>query len=171
MSDSRRLILLGRVVGAFGVRGEVKLESWTEPRRQIFRYQPWTLRDPQGRERELLGVRGRDGGKHLVASFPEVEDRDAAEALRGAEIYVPRSALPPPKPGEYYWVDLEGLAVRTVDGVPLGTVSHLFSTGANDVMVVRDAERERLIPFVEPQYVTAVDFAQRLITVDWDPDF
>ena len=169
--DPRRLILLGRVVGAFGVRGEVKVESWTEPRRQIFRYQPWTLRDPQGRERELLGARGREAGKHLVAVLPGIEDRDAAEALRGTEILVPRSALPPPKPGEYYWVDLEGLAVRTVEGVPLGTVSHLFSTGANDVIVVRDHERERMIPFVQPQYVTAVDFDAGTITVDWDPDF
>lgn len=170
MSSQGRLILLGRVLGAFGVRGEIRLESWTEPRTQIFRYQPWTLRDPQGRERELLGARGRDAGKHLVATLPDIDDRDAAEALRGTEIHVPRSALPPPRPGEYYWVDLEGLAVRTVDGVPLGIVSHLFSTGANDVMVVR-GDRERLIPFVEPQYVTAVDFEASVITVDWDPEF
>lgn len=171
MSATARPILLGRVLGAFGIRGEVKLESWTEPRTQIFKYQPWTLRDAQGRERELLGARGRDAGKHLVATFPDVEDRDAAEALRGTEILVPRSALPPPRPGEYYWVDLEGLQVRTVDGVPLGTVSHLFSTGANDVMAVRDDERERLIPFVQPQFVTSVDFEAGIVTVDWDPDF
>ena len=171
MTDSTRRILLGRVLSAFGIRGELKLESWTEPRSAIFRYQPWIVRDPQGRERELSGVRGRESGKYLIASFPDVADRDAVEALRGTEIYVPRSALPPPSEGEYYWVDLEGLRVITVDGVALGTVSHLFATGANDVLVARDDERERMIPFVVPQYVTSVDFEQGLVTVDWDPDF
>lgn len=166
-----RRILLGRVLGAFGVRGEAKLESWTGPRAAIFRYQPWVLRSPQGIERELHGVRGRESGKYLVATFPDVADRDAVEAMRGTEIFVPRSALPPPKPGEFYWVDLEGLRVVTLDGVALGTVSHLFSTGANDVLVARDEERERMIPFVQPQYVTAVDFDAGVVTVDWDPEF
>ena len=67
--------------------------------------------------------------------------------------------------------DLEGLRVVTVDGVELGTVSHLFATGANDVLVARDGERERMIPFVQPQYVTAVDFEAGVVTVDWDPEF
>ncbi|MEH6416983.1 ribosome maturation factor RimM [Pseudomonas sp. CGJS7] len=171
MSDSSRRILLGRVLGAFGIRGEAKLESWTEPRAAIFRYQPWIVRDPQGRERELSGVRGRESGKYLIANFPDVTDRETVEAMRGTEIYVPRSVLPPPKDGEYYWVDLEGLRVVTTEGVSLGTVSHLFATGANDVLVARDDERERMIPFVIPQYVLSVDFDANLVTVDWDPDF
>ncbi|CAG4974446.1 MAG: ribosome maturation factor RimM [Lysobacter sp.] len=171
MNDQGRRILLGRVAGALGLRGEVKLESWTEPRLEIFRYQPWTLRDAQGRERLVEGVRGHEQGKHLVARFPDVDDRTAAEALRGLEIHVPRDALPPPKPGEFYWVDLEGLRVVNLEGVDLGNVSHLFSTGANDVLVARDSERERMIPFVRPQYVTDIDLATRTITVDWDPDF
>lgn len=171
MSDHSRRILLGRVLGAFGIRGEAKLESWTEPRAAIFRYQPWIVRDPQGREREVSGVRGRESGKFLIASFPEVADRDTVEAMRGTEIYVPRSVLPPPKDGEYYWVDLEGLRVVTTQGVSLGTVSHLFATGANDVLVARDDERERMIPFVIPRFVLSVDFEANLVTVDWDPDF
>ncbi len=170
MNDTQRRILLGRVVGAFGVRGQVKIESWTEPREAIFRYQPWTLRSPNGAESELQGVRGRETGKHLIANFPGVDDRDAVEALRGTEIFVPRSALPPPKPGEFYWVDLEGLRVLNVDGADYGTVSHLFSTGANDVLVAR-GERERLIPVVEPDFVKSVDFDTGVVTVDWDADF
>jgi 16S rRNA processing protein RimM len=170
MNDTGRRILLGRVVGAFGVRGQLKLESWTEPRDAIFRYQPWTLRDAQGRERELAGVRGRESGKNVIADFPGVADRDAAEALRGTEICVPRSALSPPKPGEYYWVDLEGLRVRNVEGVDFGTVSHLFSTGVNDVLVAK-GDKERLIPFVEPDFVKSVDFDAGEIVVDWDADF
>lgn len=171
MNDSGRRILLGRVLGALGLRGEVKLESWTEPRSAIFRYQPWILRDAHGIERVVEGVQGRETGKHVIAVFPGALDRDAAEALQGLEILAPRSALPPARPGEFYWADLEGLRVVTVEGADLGTVSHLFSTGANDVLVARDAERERMIPFVQPQYVTAIDLQVGVITVDWDPEF
>ena len=168
MTPGRR-ILLGRVAGAFGVRGELKLVSWTEPRSALFRYQPWILRAGDA-ERELDGARGRETGKGIVATFPGVDDRNAAEALIGAEIWVPRERLPAPAPGEYYWVDLEGLAVQTVDGVPLGTVSHLFDTGANPVMVVA-GDRQRLIPFLTDHYVTSVDFDAGRVVVDWDPDF
>ena len=97
-------------------------------------------------------------------------DRDVVEAMRGTEIFVPRSALPPPNADEYYWVDLEGLVVSTVEGAELGTVSHLFSTGANDVLVVR-GDRERLVPFVQPDFIRSVDFEANRIVVDWDPDF
>ena len=170
MTEPTRRILLGRIHGAFGVRGELKLESFTEPAATIFRYQPWTLRDAQGRECELSGARGRETNKGLVATFADIADRDAAEGLRGTEIYVPRSALPPPKPGEYYWVDLEGLRVVNTEGADFGTVSHLFSTGANDVLVAR-GERERMIPFLEPDYIRSVDFDAGVVTVDWDADF
>ncbi|NLB58686.1 MAG: ribosome maturation factor RimM [Gammaproteobacteria bacterium] len=173
MNDSGRRILLGRVIGAFGVRGEIKLDSFTEPREQILRYQPWILRDARGGERELSGVRARHTAKGIVARFPDVEDRDAAEALRGCEVYVPRSVLPPLAEGEFYWVDLEGLRVQTLEGVALGTVSHLFATGANDVVVVHDGAegRERMIPFVRPDFVRDIDFESGMITVDWDPEF
>ncbi|WP_051176438.1 ribosome maturation factor RimM [Luteimonas mephitis] len=164
------MVLLGRVHGAFGVRGELKLESFTEPANAILRYQPWILRDAQGRERELAGARGRLTAKGIVATFPEVVDRDAAEALRGSEIWVARSALPPPKPGEYYWVDLEGLRVVNVQGVDFGRVSHLFSTGANDVLVA-EGERERMIPFLQPDYIVSIDFDDGVVTVDWDAEF
>jgi 16S rRNA processing protein RimM len=164
------MILLGRVLGAFGVRGEVKLESFTEPASAVLRYQPWTIRDPRGVEREVAGVRGRETAKGLVATFPGIEDRDGAEAMRGTEVFAPRSALPPPAPGEYYWVDLEGLRVVNLEGVDFGVVSHLFSTGANDVLVAR-GDRERMIPFLEPDYIKSVDFDARQVTVDWDADF
>jgi 16S rRNA processing protein RimM len=165
-----RHLLLGRIVGLFGVDGWLKVESYTEPRTRIFKYRPWLLRSAAG-ERELDGAKGRAQGKGIVASLPGIADRDAAAALVGTEIWIPRSALPKPKPGEYYWADLEGLDVVTIDGRPLGTVSHLFATGANDVLVVRDGDRERMIPFVPGQFVQAVDLDARRLTVDWDPDF
>ncbi|MDN5782182.1 MAG: ribosome maturation factor RimM [Luteimonas sp.] len=170
MEFPARRILLGRVHGAFGVRGEIKLESFTDPANAILRYQPWILRDAQGRERELVGALGRLTAKGIVATFPDVTDRDAAEALRGSEVWVARAALPPPKPGEYYWVDLEGLRVVNREGVDFGRVSHLFSTGANDVLVA-EGDRERMIPFLQPDYIVAIDFDAGLVTVDWDPEF
>ena len=167
---AQKLVLLGRVTGAFGVRGDVKLESWTEPRARIFGYQPWILRDANGAERGMQGARGRDTGKHVVATLPGIEDRDAAEALRGTEILVPRQALPPAAPGEYYWIDLEGLRVVNLKGADFGVVSHLFNNGANDVLVAK-GERERMIPFAQPAFVHSVDFDAGLITVDWDAEF
>ncbi|HEX6832397.1 MAG TPA: ribosome maturation factor RimM [Rudaea sp.] len=161
-------ILVGRVVGVFGVEGWVKLESYTEPRARVFKYRPWFVRHAQG-EVEIAGVQGREQGKGLVARLPGCDDRDAAAALVGAEIRIFRSSLPKAKRGEYYWADLEGLEVSTNDGVSLGRVSHLFSTGANDVLVVR-GERERMIPFVKG-VVVEVDTKAERITVDWDPEF
>lgn len=164
-----RQVLLGRIVGVFGVEGWVKLHSFTEPRENIFRYKPWTLRGPAG-ESTVDTPQGRAQGKGVVARLSGVDDRDAAAALVGTEIWVPREALPRPRQGEYYWTDLEGMAVRTVEGVDLGRVSHLFATGANDVMVVQ-GDRERLIPFVVGLQVVAVDVDARCIEVDWDPAF
>ncbi len=165
-----KLVLLGRVVGVHGVRGELKLESYTEPRTQIFRYQPWRMRSVVG-ETTVEGCRGRAQGKGIVGEIPGVGDRDAALALIGTEIWVDRSALPKLKPGEFYWSDLEGLEVVTLDNVSLGRVSHLIATGSNDVMMVRDGERERLIPYLPGQYVEKVDLESNRMTVDWDPDF
>ncbi|PJJ98826.1 ribosome maturation factor RimM [Lysobacteraceae bacterium NML75-0749] len=169
-SNTSKRILIGKIMGAFGVRGEVKILSHTAPETALLRYQPWTLRDARGREWQVTGAKGRAGSKGVVASLPDIQDRDAAEALRGVEIHVPRSALPAPKPGEYYWVDLQGLRVETVEGVPLGHIDHVFSTGANDVICVR-GERERLIPFIQPDVVRQVDFEAGLMVVDWDPEF
>ena len=134
----------------------------------IFSYQPWLL---GGGGREVSGAHGRPQGKGMIAALPGVADRDAAAALVGAEIRVWRSALPRSKRDEYYWADLEGMDVVTVEGVALGRVSHLFATGANDVMAVTDGKRERLIPFVQKQFVHEVDMDAGRITVDWDPEF
>lgn len=168
MTPERR-ILLGRVLGAFGVRGEIKLHSFTDPVGMALKYQPWLLVHG-GVEREIGDVRGRETAKGMVITLPGIEDRDAAEALAGAEVWVPRSRLPLPKPGEYYWTDLEGLSVVNREGIEFGTVAYLFGTGANDVMVVT-GERERLIPFIADQFIVDVDFQAGKITVDWDADF
>lgn len=168
MADSRRL-LLGEIVGVFGVQGALKLRSHTDPIDAIFRYRPWQI-VLRGIEHSLPRPKGRIQGKGLLLQLPDVDSRDAAEAWVGAQIFVERDLLPALPPGEFYWSDLEGLDVVSIDGRALGQVSHLFSTGANDVVVVH-GERERLIPFVQPDVVRVVDLKARRIVVDWDPDF
>jgi 16S rRNA processing protein RimM len=167
--ESGRRILIARVAGAFGVRGEVKLQSFTDPENAALRYQPWILVH-RGAEHAVEGARGRVTNKGVVATLPGIDDRDAAVALRGDEVCVELAELPPPAPGEYYWVDLEGLKVVNLEGVQLGTVSHLLNTGSNDILSVA-GDRERLVPFIEGDFVKSVDFDSRTITVDWDPDF
>lgn len=158
-------VVLGRVVGLYGVRGWVKVFSETSPIEGIFRYSPWLV---DGVERTV--VEQRRHGKGLIARLQGCEDRDAARELLGKTVAIPRDQLPPPSSDEFYWVDLQGLAVETADGQTLGTVSHLIETGANDVLVIQ-GDRERLVPFVWDQFVLEVDFASRRIRVDWDPDF
>jgi 16S rRNA processing protein RimM len=166
-----RRVLIGRIVGLYGVQGWLKIESWAEPRMRIFDYQPWLLSAAPGVETQVSGAKGREQGKGMVAQLPGVDDREQAAAWIGSDIYVSRDQLPPPAEGEYYWVDLEGLEVVTTEAVSLGRVSHLFATGANDVVVVRDGTRERLIPFVQGSYVRSVDLSAGRMVVDWDPEF
>jgi 16S rRNA processing protein RimM len=162
-----RMLVLGHISGVYGVRGWVKIFSETEPRENILTYSPWYLdgsREPQ----EV--AEGRLQGKSLVARMKGCNDRDQAAALVGQEISVRRDQLPPPSADELYWADLEGLAVVTVEGVPLGRVDRLFATSANDVLVVK-GECECLIPFLWDDVVKEVDFDRGEMLVDWDPDF
>lgn len=168
MADARQ-ILLGRIVGAHGVRGWVRVESHTRPRQNIFQYQPWILCH-RGLEQSIDAVRGQGAGQRLIAHWPGLEDRNQAEALIGAEIRVPRSSLPPAAADEYYWVDLEGLRVVGADGFDFGRIDQMLATGSNDVMAVR-GERERLIPFIQGDVVKRVDLEAGWVEVDWDPEF
>ena len=164
-----RRILIGRMLGAFGVSGEMKCQSFADPESQLLKYRPLIL-SHNGSERVIEQLKGRVTAKGLVVRLPDIADRDAAQALHGAELWITRSQLPPPKPGEYYWTDLEGLRVRNREGVEFGTVSHLFETPGNPVMVVQ-GERERLIPFLLERFVDSVDLDAGEIVVDWDADF
>ncbi len=163
------LVILGKVSGLHGVKGWVKVYSDTRPRENILAYSPWHLfHEGDWRVVELTG--GRPHGKTLVAGLAGCNDRDQAARLLGATIAIPRERLPRLDEGEYYWTDLEGLRVRNLDGADLGLVSHLFATGSNDVIVTR-GERERMIPFLQPDVVRGVDLAAGEMLVDWDPDF
>ncbi len=161
-------VILGRITGIFGVRGWVKVFSYTEPREAILDYGRWLL-SKDGGWREAKLAEGKRHGKTVIARIEGVNDRDEAETLIGIDIGVPREELPEAEAGHYYWADLEGLEVVRRDGSRVGTVAELLETGANDVMVVR-GEREILIPFVMDRVIVDVDLAEGVITVDWDWD-
>ncbi|MEJ1353588.1 MAG: ribosome maturation factor RimM [Candidatus Sedimenticola sp. (ex Thyasira tokunagai)] len=161
-------VVLGRVSGFYGVRGWVKIFSHTSPRSGILQYRRWYLHR-EGTWQPCDLESGREQGKGIVAKLSGFNDRDEVAELIGIDIGIPRNQLPEVEQDEYYWVDLKGLEVRTVDGVELGRVDHLFETGANDVMVV-EGDRRRLIPFIG-SVVGEIDLQAGLMTVDWDPDF
>lgn len=163
-----RRITVGRIAGLFGVRGWVKVYSHTRPREAILNYSPWLV-TIGGSERTLKLAEGRVQGKGVIARLEGVADRDQAAVLVGAEIAVARTQLPAPAANEYYWAELEGARVVDQRGIELGRVSHLFETGAHDVMVVRGTT-ERLIPF-GGTVIKRVDLANGVIHVDWeDPE-
>jgi len=162
-------VLLGEITGAFGIQGWVKIHSFTEPVGNILKYTPWFL-DDGGQYQEIKVLSGRKQGNSVVAQLEGISDRDAAALMRGRNIWVERKTLPALAAGEYYWDDLIGLKVRTVEQADLGAIVQMMATGANDVMVIR-GEREHLVPFVKDRFVIRVDLAAGEIVVDWDPDF
>lgn len=167
MDDERKVVQIGHISGVHGIRGWVKVHSLTDPREAIFEYQPWLCGDSQ---KETRIIEARLHGKHLVALLENISDRDQAESLVRQQIAVYRDQFPDLPDDEFYWTDLEGLAVRLEDGRELGTIRKMLATGANDVMLVQ-GDRERLIPFVQGQYVKRVSLDDGLVVVDWDPDF
>ena len=166
--DEQAFVTLGRISGAHGIQGWVKVHSDTSPRENIVSYSPWYLTLGGRQERRKVNA-GRRHGKGVVAKLAGCNDRSAAEELIGATVSIRRSQLPDTATGEYYWADLVGLRVETLDGVELGRIDHLFETGANDV-IVTTGERERLIPYIWGQVVREVDLETGVMRVDWDPD-
>lgn len=168
------LVVLGKITSVHGVRGEVKIYSFTDPIDNLLDYRQWTLkRDGEVRQMEL--VNGRLQGKVLVAKLKGLDDREVARTFAGFDICVPREQLPDLDDGEFYWYQLVGLKVIDLQGQLLGRVDHLLETGANDVMVVKPCtgsldDRERLLPYTE-QCVQQVDLAAGEMRVDWDADF
>jgi len=165
--DGRKVVQLGHISGVHGIRGWVKIFSLTDPREAIFEYQPWLL----GESREETRImQGKKHGKHLIALFENVNDCEQAQSMLNRQIVVYRDQFPQLREDEFYWTDLLGLSVRLGDGTELGTIEKMLATGAHDVMVVQ-GDRERLIPFVQQQYVKSVNLDDGIVLVDWDPDF
>lgn len=167
--DHEKFVVLGRILGVSGLQGEVKIHSYTRPREQIFSYDTWYLRQDNS-WLECQARRARAGGKGLLAALSGVTDRDAANAVLGAEIAVFREQLPELMAGEYYQADLIGLDLIDMNGVRIGRLLEIGETGANDVMVVEGAGTI-LIPLVMGKIVRQIDLENGFIQVDWNPEY
>ena len=165
----QELLELGKISGVFGVKGWVKVHSFTDPRDRIVEYGSWQIKQ-KGEWREIQLEAGKSQGKTVIAKLDGIDDRDEAMLLMGAKIAIHQGQLEKLEADEYYWRDLEGLRVINTEGVDLGSVSYMMETGANDVMVVK-GDQERLIPFTQGHAVQKVDLSAGVITVEWDADF
>ena len=169
------MLVLGKIVSVHGIRGAVKVLSHTDPLDNVLDYPQWSLR--RGAEQRTVSVTGaRVQGRVLIVQLKGVNDRNQAEELVNFEICVAQDALPDLEEGEFYWHQLEGLRVETLDGQLLGRIDHLLETGSNDVMVVKPCEgsvddRERLLPYLPDLYVKHIDLQAGLMQVDWDVEF
>ena len=174
---------VGRVLGAWGVKGGIKVKAFAADPQALFSTKRWFVQPPLEPRPVLAGaakwptllrvVQAREQGDGVVATVQEIEDRDAAEALKGARLFVARTSFPTPLEGEYYWVDLIGLTVLNRANQTLGTVVGLIETGPHCVLRIQAqdvAAPECLVPFVAA-YVDAVDLTGRRITVDWETDY
>lgn len=164
---------MGRISGAFGIKGWVRVQSYTRPKANLLGYSPWLVTPRSGEELRLEVVDGKDAANGMLVQLAGIDDRDRALALGGATVAVERSQLPAAAPGEVYWADLIGLRVENLAGRELGKVINLIETGANDVLVIRDADGEdTLVPFVREIYVKSVVLGggDGLIRVDWLED-
>ena len=186
--ESNSPVIVGKISGQYGVKGWIKVYSYTRPAAQILEYARWMLAaQPDSADWQSVTVASvRRQSKKLLAKLAGIDDRSGADELLGKWIAVRPSQLPRLPRGEYYWSDLTGLGVVNQDGVELGVVAHLVETGANDVLVVRDdpanvaadataaadgiaAAGERLLPWL-PEVIVEVDLEGGRIRVEWNPD-
>ncbi|HOZ64340.1 MAG TPA: ribosome maturation factor RimM [Burkholderiaceae bacterium] len=173
-------IEVGRIADAWGIKGWFKVLPYSASPEALFSSKRWYLLPTEKGVKTFAGTlklvikEAKEHSDTVVATAQDVDDRSAAEALRGARIFIARSSFPTAEKDEYYWVDLIGLNVINREGIALGSVKELLSTGAQTVLVMgyeQDGKpQERMIPFVAA-YVDDVDLAARRITVDWQPDY
>jgi 16S rRNA processing protein RimM len=169
---AERMVVLGRLGAPWGIKGWIKVDSYTDPPGAILDYPVWSLAKADGGWEPVRVAAGRPHGtgRLVVAEIEGVASPEDTRRYVGRDVAVPRSALPAPKAGEYYWEDLVGCRVATLEGVGLGVISHFLEYPAGPVMVVRDGARERWVPLA-PRHLKHVDLGERRVTVDWDPEF
>ncbi len=165
------MVIMGRVAGAYGIQGWLKIQPYTAEPGNLTDYRTWWLGDEKQGWRELDVLQSNvHGGRTVVAQLMGCHDRNTAEKYKGLLVAVPRNRLPAPDEGEYYWSDLIGLEVVNQAGERLGTVDTLQDTGANQVLCVVGANGEILIPFIASA-IKQVDLAGKVIRVDWHADY
>jgi 16S rRNA processing protein RimM len=165
------MVVMGRIVGAQGILGWVKVQTFTEHLDGLLDYDEWYLGNDKQPWRKVDVLEANVHGKVLVAKLPGILDRTNAEQCKGLLVAVHRDSLPKQESGEYYWSDLIGLSVVNLAGESLGVVDTLLETGANDVLSVRDAQgKELLIPFLA-SVIQQVSLDEKVIRVDWQADY
>ncbi|NRA71395.1 MAG: ribosome maturation factor RimM [Gammaproteobacteria bacterium] len=176
MSNSTENVLLGCIGAPYGIKGWMKITTYTESPESIFDYSPWLL-EVAGKWCEVEVAEWRTHGKGVVARFADSDDRNEAVRLTGCKIAIKNEQLQTLDDNDFYWRELIGMEVKNTKGYHFGHVDALMETGSNDVLQVkaniRDAfgKKERLIPLVDGQVVININRETRLIEVDWDPDF
>lgn len=166
MTDSAPVIV-GSIGAPHGVRGWVRINSFTEPKDNLFTF-PLLLDTGHAGWQPVEIEKVQPHGNAFVAKLAKIDDRDQAALITNAKLAVRREDMPEPESEQYYWADIIGLTVYNQDNVELGTVVDFFATGANDVIVVRSADHEHLIPFVPDMYVLSVDLVAKQMQVRWD---
>ena len=171
MADSEEFILVGKISGVFGVKGWMKVFSFTDPRKNILNYSPlYISRKGEWIEAKIVG--GRTQGKGIVMGLLDVSDPDQVLPLIGSELAIKATQLTTTADNEFYWSQLIGLTVVNLNNDVLGQVASLFETGAHDVLSVKDKDKtERLVPFVMDEIVKSVDLDKAIIQVDWEMDY
>jgi 16S rRNA processing protein RimM len=168
------MVIMGHIIGPFGVLGWIKVATYTETIDGLLKYPTWWLRETDNDWQETTLSNGYVNGDILTVKLGQCANRNEAMQLKGMQIAIPRDRLPPLSDnGEdgYYWIDLIGATVVNLQNEELGKVIGMLETGANDVLRVQEtAEKERLIPYIDP-VIIKVDLALRRITVDWGMDY
>lgn len=160
-------IEIGRLGAPYGTKGWLHVDSYTDPPDGLLKYREWALRLASGERVTRRVAGGRGHGRGLVAQLEGVASREGAAALTGAVVEVERATLPPAGEHQYYRADLVGLAVRNLDGVALGTVSHFVDAPAGAVMVTREPGGREHWVLASPKHLRNVDLSQGLVVVDW----
>ena len=169
---TQKKVLVGDIGKPYGVKGWVKVNSYTEPVNNILAYQPWYIRAPgRASPHTLIEIMdSRLHGKQILVLLTNCVTPESAGHYTNYKIYVDRGKFFPLAAQEYYWADLEGLKVYTCENTYLGTVQTVFATGANDVLVITDKKRH-LIPFLLDQTIKSIDLKNKTMIVDWDAEF
>ena len=169
--ESLDYLIVGRLGKSHGVHGWIKLHSFTAPKSNILTYSKLHIKKPDGWQLlETCGKKDQTSG--IIIQIKDcTTPEQASQYYTGLDIAILEENLPALDKGEFYWKDLEGLDVINTDGVSLGKVDYLIETGANDILVLLDGDKQRLIPFIMDEYVTEIDLSASRMTVDWDANF
>lgn len=176
MCDESSMIVVGSIGAVHGIKGWVRINSFTDSPEAIFSYEPWVI-ELGGRQQSIQVKQWKVHHKSFIALFGGYDSPETAQSLVNAEIRIDSEHLAELPEGDYYWQDLIGCQVINLQGYHLGQVAQIMETGANDVLCVtanrNDAfhKQERLIPMIEAQFIKQVDVVAKTITVDWQPDF